>query len=102
LEESDFLAFNASQGHALEQAASVAQLDRAFDFGSKGWGFKSLRAHHSILSLRKRLNVVLHPSAESEKQEVVFFFQALANFIENFPRLFRSFPMAQQPAQIKE
>src|ERR1035438_8958263 len=27
------------------RVASVAQLDRAFDFGSKCWGFKSLRMH---------------------------------------------------------
>src|ERR1039457_6663074 len=26
--------------------ASVAQLDRASDFGSDGWGFESLRTHH--------------------------------------------------------
>src|ERR1700686_4566256 len=26
--------------------APVAQLDRASDFGSEGWGFKYLRAHH--------------------------------------------------------
>jgi hypothetical protein len=25
--------------------APLAQLDRAFDYGSKGWGFESLRAH---------------------------------------------------------
>ena len=27
------------------QFAPVAQLDRASDFGSEGWGFKSLRAY---------------------------------------------------------
>ena len=27
--------------------ALLAQLDRVFDFESKGWGFESLRAHHS-------------------------------------------------------
>ena len=26
--------------------APVAQLDRALDYGSKGWGFDSSRAHH--------------------------------------------------------
>ncbi len=26
--------------------APVAQLDRASDFGSEGWGFESSRAHH--------------------------------------------------------
>jgi len=25
---------------------SVAQLNRASDFGSEGWGFESLRGHH--------------------------------------------------------
>ncbi len=29
----------------LERAAPVAQLDRALDSGSKGWGFEPLRAH---------------------------------------------------------
>ena len=28
--------------------APLAQLDRASDYGSEGWGFDSLRAHHSI------------------------------------------------------
>ena len=32
----------------LRQAAPVAQLDRASDFGSEGWGFKSLRARQPI------------------------------------------------------
>lgn len=26
--------------------ALIAQLDRALDYGSKGWGFDSLWAHH--------------------------------------------------------
>ena len=30
--------------------APVAQLDRALVFGTKGWGFKSLRAHFKIVS----------------------------------------------------
>src|SRR5207302_10341973 len=29
--------------------APVAQLDRASVYGTEGWGFKSLRAHHSSL-----------------------------------------------------
>ena len=29
----------------LQRLAPLAQLDRAFDYGSKGWGFESLRAH---------------------------------------------------------
>src|SRR6202034_514819 len=32
--------------------ASVAQLDRASDFGSEGWGFESLPMHHLINNLR--------------------------------------------------
>ena len=28
--------------------APVAQLDRAFDYGSEGQGFESSRAHHEI------------------------------------------------------
>ena len=36
-------------------AAPLAQLDRAFDYGSKGWGFESLRAHrdprHDYMSI---------------------------------------------------
>ena len=27
--------------------ALVAQLDRASDYGSEGWGFESSRAHHT-------------------------------------------------------
>ena len=30
----------------LSNNALLAQLDRVFDFESKGWGFESLRAHH--------------------------------------------------------
>ena len=37
--------------------ALVAQLDRAFDYGSKGFGFDSWRAHHNI---GKWLNLVEH------------------------------------------
>src|ERR1043165_236557 len=32
-------------------SAPVAQLDRAPDYGSGGWGFKSLRARHKINNL---------------------------------------------------
>ena len=39
----------------LEVAARArSSMDRASDFGSEGWGFKSLRAHHSeFLGVRK-------------------------------------------------
>ncbi len=40
----------------IRPVASVAQLDRASDFGSEGWGFESLRAHgsrHSALGTRR-------------------------------------------------
>jgi len=43
---------HSGSGSVLEGVGSwapVAQLDRAFDYGSKGWGFKSLRAHSSVL-----------------------------------------------------
>ena len=33
----------------LRIQALLAQLDRVFDFESKGWGFESLRAHHNLL-----------------------------------------------------
>ena len=33
--------------------APVAQLDRASDFGSEGWGFESLRARQWRLSTRR-------------------------------------------------
>ena len=36
---------------AFAVGAPVAQLDRASDFGSEGWGFKSLRAHQFASSL---------------------------------------------------
>lgn len=31
----------------------VVQLDRILDFGSKGWGFESLRSHKLPLSIKK-------------------------------------------------
>src|SRR3982074_3651306 len=38
----------------LESAdGPVAQLDRASDFGSEGWGFDSLRGHHSKKPIRR-------------------------------------------------
>ena len=30
----------------IAQCAPVAQLDRVLDYGSRGWGFDSLRARH--------------------------------------------------------
>ena len=33
-------------GSTISPAALVAQLDRASDYGSEGWGFESLRARH--------------------------------------------------------
>ena len=41
----------------FEASGPVAQLDRASDFGSEGWGFESLRARHRLvpLSLTARL-----------------------------------------------
>ena len=35
-------------------ACARSSMDRASDFGSEGWGFKSLRAHHRI----KRLHLL--------------------------------------------
>ena len=35
----------ARHGAAIDDVAPVAQLDRALDYGSKGWGFDSSRAH---------------------------------------------------------
>ena len=34
-------------------ACARSSMDRASDFGSEGWGFKSLRAHHSIINTLK-------------------------------------------------
>jgi hypothetical protein len=33
---------------ALAQGALIAQLDRASDYGSEGWGFESLSARQSF------------------------------------------------------
>ena len=35
-----------SRGVALDEYAPVAQLDRASDYGSEGYGFDSFRARH--------------------------------------------------------
>jgi hypothetical protein len=35
-----------------ETDAPVAQLDRVSDYGSEGWGFKSLQAHHLIFVVK--------------------------------------------------
>ena len=40
--------FESCRGHFLALSwswAPVAQLDRALDYGSRGWGFESSRAH---------------------------------------------------------
>ena len=42
-------------GSAGQRVASVAQLDRASDFGSGGCRFKSCRMHHSKKSMVVRL-----------------------------------------------
>ena len=39
----------------------VAQLDRASDFGSEGWGFEPLRAHQFFIA-----SATLHLSARSQ------------------------------------
>jgi hypothetical protein len=52
--------------------ASVAQLDRASDFGSEGWGFESLRMHQIGLCRLKRGNLVAHSrirNGESDKTD---------------------------------
>lgn len=41
--------------------ALIAQLDRALDYGSKGWGFDSLWAHQLESKLAKNLQVFLCP-----------------------------------------
>ena len=41
------------------QSAPVAQLDRALDFGSSGWGFKSLRAHERIADCQLRIEFIV-------------------------------------------
>src|SRR5437660_2260462 len=38
----------AKKSDTLFQTGPVAQLDRASDFGSEGWGFDSLRGRHSF------------------------------------------------------
>ena|GEM_PF-4683531 len=41
--------------------APVAQLDRASDFGSEGWGFESLPACHSALIFGKSIHLITLP-----------------------------------------
>ena len=43
--------------------APVAQLDRASDFGSEGWGFKSLRAYGIIIECTYELVIKDQTSA---------------------------------------
>src|SRR5215510_7227118 len=43
----------------LSDRAPVAQLDRAPDYGSGGWGFKSLRARHEISYLQISWFIIL-------------------------------------------
>ena len=38
--------FDSGPRHHLSYIAPVAQLDRAFDYGSRGYGFDSYRARH--------------------------------------------------------
>ncbi len=45
--------------------APVAQLDRAPDYGSGGWGFKSLRARHLISSASAHLLLRPRPTLEA-------------------------------------
>ena len=40
--------------------ALVAQLDRAFGYGPKGYGFDSYRAHHYFFRIGKWLSLVEH------------------------------------------
>ena len=41
--------FDSGPRHHLSYIAPVAQLDRAFDYGSRGYGFDSYRARHFIM-----------------------------------------------------
>lgn len=43
----------------INQCAPLAQLDRASDYGSEGWGFESLRAHHPQIGPSPRTGAVL-------------------------------------------
>ena len=43
--------FDSGPRHHLSYIAPVAQLDRAFDYGSRGYGFDSYRARHLKLSI---------------------------------------------------
>src|SRR5262249_21955497 len=56
----------------LPLAAPVAQLDRAFDFGTNGWGFESLRAysqHTSPRAMPDSPSSPAQPSAPTERAD---------------------------------
>ena len=38
--------------------ALIAQLDRALDYGSKGWGFESLWAYHLKILVKSRSSTI--------------------------------------------
>ena len=46
---------------SAQKNAPVAQLDRASDFGSEGWGFESLRARHLSLAPRFASSISMNP-----------------------------------------
>ena len=43
------------ESRPLDNRGPVAQLDRASDFGSEGWGFDSLRGRHKSLCFQCRI-----------------------------------------------
>src|ERR1041385_272223 len=47
----------------MRGSAPVAQLDRASDFGSEGWGFESLQAHLALVVLHRRARTRIPGSA---------------------------------------
>ena len=49
------MAKNIFYGLSIINPAPVAQLDRASDYGSEGWGFDSLQARH-LFTFRKKYN----------------------------------------------
>ncbi len=62
------------------EGAPVAQLDRALDFGSRGWGFKSLQARQGFQDFERLLSLenLLHCS-DAEKNQ----FEAPDSEVEN-------------------
>src|SRR3954471_10659092 len=50
--------------------APVAQLDRASDFGSEGWGFKSLRARQNLAPFERFLNSTNHKRRSGGDREL--------------------------------